>query len=73
MSVTAQPNDEVFLTAARCADCPNPACMQACPEKIDLHALFEFIAAQAPMPLAWMRMANEAETFAGEAIQDSFH
>ncbi len=73
MSVTAQPNDDVFLTAARCADCVSPACTQACPEHIDLHALFEFIAAQAPMPLSWKRKENEADALVGEAIEDSFH
>ncbi len=72
MNANTRPPDKVFLTAARCADCPNPACMQACPEKIDLRALFEFIAAQAPMPLSWMRKVDEAETFAGEAINNSF-
>ncbi|MGB8648366.1 MAG: hypothetical protein WCF84_24230 [Anaerolineae bacterium] len=64
--------DQVFLTAARCADCAHPACIQACPEQIDLRALFEFIAAQAPMPLTWMRNPDEAENLIGQAIHNSF-
>ncbi len=72
MNPTTCPSDNVFLTAARCADCSNPACMQACPEHIDLHALFEFIAEQMPVNLARIQKAKEAETYAGEAIHNSF-
>ncbi len=72
MNEPSQVSDKVFLTAARCADCPNPACMQACPEKIDLHALFEFIAAQSPIPLPWTRKLDETETYTGQAIHNSF-
>ncbi len=72
MKATTGPSKEVFLTAARCADCPNPACMQACPEQIDLRALFEFIAAQSPLPLTWRRDEQEAEALTGQAIHNSF-
>lgn len=64
--------DGVFATAARCADCQEGACMKACPEQIDLRALFEFVASQAPMPLAWRNRPDESETFVGEAINHSF-
>ncbi len=72
MRETDRSLDQVFITAARCADCPNPPCAQSCPEHIDLHALFEFIAAQAPMPLAWKRKMDDAEAFAGDAIHNSY-
>ncbi len=72
MNPTSRPCDNVFLTAARCADCPDPACMRACPEEIDLRGLFEFIAAQAPIPLMWTRTPGEAAELVREAIQDSY-
>ncbi len=68
------PNEsqDIFAAAARCAGCSNPACMNACPDHIDLHALFEFIAAQAPMPVSWKLNEREAEAFADKAIEASF-
>ncbi len=72
MSPTTCPSDKVFLTAARCADCSNPACMEACPEHVDLRALFEFISEQMPVTLARIQKSQEAETYADEAINHSF-
>ncbi len=72
MNPTSCPPDKVFLTAARCADCPNPACVQACPEHVDLQALFEFVVANAPPSVTRMLKAEQAETYAGEAIHNSF-
>ncbi len=72
MRETDQTLDKVIMTAARCADCTNPACAQSCPEHVDLHALFEFIAAQAPASLVWKRKMDEAETLAGDAIHNSY-
>ncbi len=69
----ACPSDDVYLTAARCAECSSPACVNACPEHIDLRALFEFIAAQAPAQLMWARQAGQAENFVAEAIDKSFN
>ncbi len=62
----------VMMTAARCADCENAACMKACPEQVDLRALFKFIAAQSPVPVAWMRDTRAAVDFVTEAIEQSF-
>ncbi len=62
----------IMRIAARCADCADPACMKACPEQIDLGALFKFIASQAPLPVSWTRPAREAEDFAAAAIERSF-
>jgi NADPH-dependent glutamate synthase beta subunit-like oxidoreductase len=66
-------SDDIFLAAARCAECSSPACVNACPEHVDLHALFEFIAARAPEQLTWMRKAGQAENFVAEAIDKSFN
>ncbi len=73
MNGTTRPSEEMFAIAARCADCQDGACMKACPKQIDLRALFEFIAKQAPMPVTWMEKTDEAEAFVGEAIRKSFH
>jgi ferredoxin len=62
----------VLATAARCAGCAEPACMKACPEQVDLRALFEFVAAQAKVPPMWRLNEREAEDFAIEAIEQSF-
>ncbi len=69
-----EPNisSDVFTTAARCANCAHPACIEGCPEHIDLHALFEFVAAHAPMPISWKTNEQEAENFAGNGIESSF-
>ncbi len=72
MNATTCPTDKVFITAARCADCSEPACMQACPEHVDLQALFEFVMANAPASVTSMLKAEQAETYAGEAITNSF-
>ena len=63
---------DIFTVAARCADCPDRACVSACPKHIDLCALFQFIAAQAPLPVSWKQSEREAEVFADEAIETSF-
>lgn len=68
-----KPCDGVFVTAARCADCEHKECINSCPEGVDLKALFEFVAAQSPLPLAWKQNAAQAEAFADEAIQKSFN
>ncbi len=62
----------VLSMAARCADCGDPACMRACPEHMDLSALFRYIAAQAPVPVSWRQEAREAEDFAAAAIERSY-
>jgi NADPH-dependent glutamate synthase beta subunit-like oxidoreductase len=72
MLATATPSRDVLVTAAQCADCPEPACMKACPEQVDLRALFEFVGAQAKMPLTWRLSEREAEDFAIEAIEKSY-
>jgi ferredoxin len=72
MNSTVTPPPEVLVTAARCAACAEPACMKACPEQVDLRALFEFVAAQTKMPLVWRLNEREAEDFAIEAIERSF-
>jgi NADPH-dependent glutamate synthase beta subunit-like oxidoreductase len=69
-NVTPPPG--VLATAARCAGCTDPACMKACPEQMDLRALFEFVAAQTKTPLTWRLDEREAEDFAIEAIERSF-
>lgn len=66
------PPQEVFAAAARCAGCADPACIKACPDQVDLRALFEFVAAQSKMPLMWRLGEREAEDFALEAIEKSF-
>ncbi len=72
MSAPLTPPQDVLVTAARCADCAEPACMKACPQQVDLRALFKFIAAQTKTPLAWRLDEREAEDFAIEAIERSF-
>jgi ferredoxin len=72
MKTTATPPPEVSVTAARCAGCAEQTCMKACPEGVDLRALFEFVAAQTKMPLMWRLNEREAEDFAIEAIEKSF-
>ncbi len=71
MQETNTPAD-IFTTAARCANCTHPACIEGCPDHIDLRALFEFVAAHAPMPVSWKTDEHEAEKFAGNAIESSF-
>jgi NADPH-dependent glutamate synthase beta subunit-like oxidoreductase len=63
---------DIFATAARCANCAHPACMEGCPDQIDLRALFEFVATHAPMPITWKLNEQEAESFVREAIETSF-
>lgn len=72
MSSNQLPTQEVLATAARCAGCTDPACAKACPEGVDLRALFEFVAAQAQSPINWRLDEREAEDFAIEAIEKSF-
>ena len=72
MYSSVTPPNNVLVTAARCADCPERVCMKACPEQADLRALFEFVAAQAKVPLTWGMDEREAEEFAIEAIEKSF-
>jgi NADPH-dependent glutamate synthase beta subunit-like oxidoreductase len=72
MFASAVPPRDVLTRAARCADCAEPVCMKACPEQVDLRALFKFIAAQSKMPLTWQLDELEAEDFAIEAIEKSF-
>ncbi len=62
----------VFTMAGRCADCPDCACIKACPEHLDLRTLFQFIAAQSPLPVSWQLNEREAEVFADDAIELSF-
>ncbi len=71
MQETNTPAD-VFATAARCANCTHPACVEGCPDHIDLRALFEFVATHAPMPISWQTNEQAAVTFADEAIETSF-
>ena len=66
------PTQNIFATAVRCADCAEAPCMRACPEQVDLRALFQFIADQTPLPVAWRIAEREAEAFADEAIERSF-
>ena len=66
------PAQQIFATAAQCADCAEAPCMQACPEQVDLRALFQFIAEQSPLPVAWQANERAAEVFADEAIERSF-
>ncbi len=66
------PAHQVFATAVQCADCAEAHCMKACPERVDLRALFQFIAEQTPMPIAWQTDEHAAESFADEAIERSF-
>ena len=66
------PARTIFETAARCADCAEGSCMKACPAQVDLRALFEFIAAHAPAPVAWPTDERAAEDFADAAIARSF-
>ncbi len=72
MFASAVPPRDVLTRAARCADCAEPVCMKACPEQVDLRALFKFIAAQSKKPLTWRLDEFEAEDFAIEAIEKSF-
>jgi NADPH-dependent glutamate synthase beta subunit-like oxidoreductase len=72
MDSSVTPPKDVLVTATRCADCPEPVCMKACPEQADLRALFEFVARQAKVPLTWRMNEREAEEFAIEAIEKSF-
>ncbi len=62
----------VFVAAARCADCPDKACVKACPEHIDLNLLFGFIAGLSPQPPSWVADEKQAEVFADDAIEMSF-
>jgi ferredoxin len=72
MNSGATPPKDVLVTAARCADCPDPACMKACPEQVDLRAVFAFVAGQGIPPVTWRMDEREAEDFAIEAIEKSF-
>lgn len=72
MSAHQTPTQEVLATAARCAGCSDAACMKACPESVNLRALFEFVAAQAQSPINWRQDEQEAEDFVIEAIEKSF-
>ncbi len=66
------PNPTIFATAVRCANCTDAKCVNVCPEHIDLRALFQFIADQAPLPVSWRADEREAEDFADAAIERSF-
>ncbi len=62
----------IFATAARCADCPDAECVKACPEQVDLRQVFRYLAAQAPLPVAWKASEKDAVLFADNAIETSF-
>ncbi len=64
--------EDVFTTASRCAECKEALCLKACPEHVDLRALFEFVAAHGPRAATWRTRESEAESFAGDAIESSF-
>lgn len=72
MSANHTPTQEVLTMAARCAGCADGACMKACPEEVNLRALFEFVAAQAQSPIIWRQDEREANDFVIEAIEKSF-
>jgi NADPH-dependent glutamate synthase beta subunit-like oxidoreductase len=72
MYANVTPPPGVMATAARCAGCAEPVCMKACPEQVDLRALFDFVAAQAKSPPTWRLNEREAEDFAIQAIEASF-
>jgi NADPH-dependent glutamate synthase beta subunit-like oxidoreductase len=72
MLAPVTPSRDVLVTAAQCADCSEPACMKACPEHVDLRALFKFVAAQSKTPVTWRLDERAAEDFAIEAIEKSF-
>ncbi len=62
----------IFATAARCADCPDAHCVKACPERVDLRVVFQYLAAQTPLPVAWKLSERDAVLFADDAIETSF-
>ncbi len=61
-----------MLAAGRCVGCADPACIKACPQQVDLRALFRYVAAQTRMPATWRQDDLEAEEFAATAIQDIY-
>ena len=63
---------QVFATAARCADCPDPACVRACPEKVDLRLVFDFLASETPLPVVWKLNELEAIRYVDDAIETSY-
>ncbi len=61
-----------LLVAARCADCADARCVNACPEHVDLQGLLRFFVTQANLPVSWMQDAN-ATDYAASGIQASYH
>ncbi len=71
MYATSDRLQSVFIASARCAECAEPPCMKACPEKVDIRGAIQFIV-QNCADAARVKAVRAAEEYADAAIEESY-